>query len=85
MKEEKNLSPIKFFCSLREFAAITGLSLSSVNRLFYKHREEPPYNRILKLGRRVLIPFSVIKDLYGKELSNEEMFQWIAAIKIRQT
>jgi hypothetical protein len=76
MKEEKNLpidKPTKLFYSLREFANITGLSLSSVNRLSYKHHEEPPFNRIRKLGRRVLIPLSVIEDLYGKKLSGMEI------------
>jgi hypothetical protein len=76
MKEEKKLpinKPTKLFYSKHEFSDITGLSLSSVNRLLYKHHEEPPFNRIRKLGRRVLIPFSVIEDLYGEKLSGMEI------------
>jgi hypothetical protein len=75
MKDEKNLSqnkPIQLFYSPREFASVMRISLSSVNRLFNKHREEYPFNRIRKLGRRVLIPFSVIEYLYGEKLPHTE-------------
>jgi predicted transcriptional regulator len=62
----------KLFYSQKEFAIILGISPSSVYRLLKNQRNEYPYNQIRRLGRRVLIPHSVVKALYGENNSNTE-------------
>jgi hypothetical protein len=62
----------KLFYSRAEFSDITGLSLSSVNRLLKNRGKDPLFNSVRKLGRRVLIPSSIVEYLYGEKLLHTE-------------
>jgi len=53
----------KFFVNRKEIAVILGISLSSVDRGLKS--KTPPFDKALRIGRRVIFPTSCIEEIVG--------------------
>ena len=59
----------KLFVNREDFAAILGVSISSVDRGL--KAKVPPFDQALRIGRRVLFPVSCISDFSIYEARDE--------------
>jgi predicted DNA-binding transcriptional regulator AlpA len=59
----------KLYVTRQEVATILRISLSSVDRRL--KAKDPPFDKSLRIGRRVLFPTSCLENLVSLEVRNE--------------
>jgi predicted DNA-binding transcriptional regulator AlpA len=56
------------FISKRQFSNFTGISISTIDRGIKE--QTWPFNKCIRIGRRVLYPFSVLAEMEAKAAEN---------------
>jgi len=63
-------SDCKLFVNRQEIATLLCISLSSVDRGL--KAQTPPFDKAVRIGRRVLFPTSCVENLLSFEVHNEK-------------